>query len=213
MIKAEISGGSLDGPVLTLKQMLIKSVEEHAGKTALVALHQPSNRFNSIKQSDSATYLRWTYNELYEAAKRLATTFRTRGLKRGDPIALLLLNGVEWSLIFWAALLIDCPVVSLDSQASKNPEVIQHMLTVSKAKAIVAWDANMATTLCKTAPQQIERLAVKLIACEVEPIEGWQSLSSCVAEPSTLADFEDHGAEEDILTIRFPHASGTRRDW
>lgn len=205
---AEQSGEPLEGPVPTLKHLFIQSVKQHADKTAIVALHQKPDRFEAIKQSDPAPYLRWTYNELYEAAKRLAGTFKACGLSKGDPIAVLVLNGVEWPLICWAALLIECPMVNIDCQASKNPEVIRHMLTVSGAKAIIAWDAGTVATLRKNVPEQLDGMVAKFVASELNPIEDWQSLSSCLSEHQEMADSSPNpGKEEDVVMILF--TSGT----
>lgn len=205
---AEQSGEPLVGPVPTLKHLFIQSVKHHAKNIAVVALHQKPNRFDAIKQSDPAPYLRWTYTELYEAAKRLAGTFKACGLSKGDPIAVLVLNGVEWPLIFWAALLIDCPMVSIDCQASKNPEIIRHMLTVSGAKAIIAWDVETVATLRNNAPEQIEGMVAKFVASELDPVDDWRSLSSCLSGILEMTDSESNsGMEEDVLMILF--TSGT----
>lgn len=212
---AETSGDPLGEPISTLKQLFLQSVAKHADTTAIAVLHQASDKFG-ISQTNPATYLKWTYMELYQAAKRLATTFKAHGLQRGDPIAVLLLNGIEWAVIFWAALLMECPVVSLDSQASKNPEIIQHMLTVSNAKAVVAWDADMVATLHKSAPQQMSAIEIRLLACEGEPMEDWKPLSSFISGSPGSADYgksldmaysESQGKEEDVVTILF--TSGT----
>ena len=52
---------------------------------------------------ECATGRRWTYAELYEATRRIATALIERGTKPGDRIGIWSPNNVEWLLTMFAA--------------------------------------------------------------------------------------------------------------
>ena len=63
----------------TAQFMIRNALRRHADKTALVIGAE-----------------RWRYCELDDLSTRLAAQLRARGLRRGDRLALLLRNGVEF---------------------------------------------------------------------------------------------------------------------
>lgn len=79
---------------------------------------------------------RWSYRELDEAAVRLANGLRSLGVARGDRVALLGRNSVEWVVTYFAAAKAGAILVPI-SYWSKAHE-LRHVLTDSEAKVLVA---------------------------------------------------------------------------
>lgn len=81
---------------------------------------------------------RWSYRELNEAAVRLANGLRALGISRGDRVALLGRNSVEWVVTYFAAAKAGAILVPV-SYWSKGQE-LRHVLADSGAKVLVAAD-------------------------------------------------------------------------
>jgi fatty-acyl-CoA synthase len=79
---------------------------------------------------------RWSYRELDEAAVRLANGLRGLGVGRGDRVALLGRNSVEWVVTYFAAAKAGAILVPV-SYWSKAHE-LRHVLADSEAKVLVA---------------------------------------------------------------------------
>ncbi|MEZ5816402.1 MAG: class I adenylate-forming enzyme family protein [Hyphomicrobiaceae bacterium] len=63
-----------------------------------------------------------TYAELHETAARVAGALRTRGIRRGDAVGILINNRVAWLEIFFGAAALGATIVPL-STWSKGPEL------------------------------------------------------------------------------------------
>ncbi len=79
---------------------------------------------------------RWSYRELDEAAVRLANGLRDLGIRRGDRVALLGRNSVEWVVAYFACAKAAAILVPV-SYHFKGEE-LQHVLRDSGARVLVA---------------------------------------------------------------------------
>ncbi|PIC97905.1 MULTISPECIES: class I adenylate-forming enzyme family protein [unclassified Sporosarcina] len=79
-----------------------------------------------------------TYKQLDEVTDRLASAFLEEGLTRGDHIAILALNQIEWLISYFAAAKIGVGAVAL-SVRYRAPE-LEYMINHSEVKAIVSID-------------------------------------------------------------------------
>ncbi|MGH2450659.1 MAG: long-chain-fatty-acid--CoA ligase [Candidatus Limnocylindria bacterium] len=77
----------------------------------------------------------WSYRELEEAAVRLANGLRGIGVRRGDRVALLGRNSVEWVVTYFAAAKAGAILVPV-SYWSKGHE-LRHLLSDSSARVLV----------------------------------------------------------------------------
>ncbi len=57
-----------------------------------------------------------TYRELDERANRLCSALAARGVKRGDRVAVLMLNNVAWPVVFFGALKLGAAVVPVNAR-------------------------------------------------------------------------------------------------
>ncbi len=81
---------------------------------------------------------RWTYRELNEATARLANGLRSLGVTRGDRVALLGRNSVEWVVSYFAAAKAGAILVPV-SYWYKSAE-LTHVLRDSGARVLIATD-------------------------------------------------------------------------
>jgi len=70
----------------TLPQLLDRSVEAHASRTALITLEE-----------------RWSYRDLSERVDRLSRSLAARGVGKGSRVGLLMENGPDWIALAFAA--------------------------------------------------------------------------------------------------------------
>jgi len=83
---------------------------------------------------------RITYKELDEATDRLANGLLLHGLKRGDHIAILALNQLEWLITFFAAAKVGIGVVALNVRYREQE--LEYMLNHAEVKALVCIDEH-----------------------------------------------------------------------
>ncbi len=74
---------------------------------------------------------RVTYGQLWERASRVAGGLRAMGFERGDRVAIVLPNGLDWVLAFWGAELAGLVAVPVNTRF-KEPE-IEYVITDSGA--------------------------------------------------------------------------------
>lgn len=149
-----------------------------------------------------------TFKQLDEMTDRIASGLLNQGLKRGDHIALLMLNQIEWILTFFAAAKIGVGVVALSPRYRETE--LSYMLNHSEAKAVVSIsqfaDFNYAT--------MFENLRKKLNTVESyyffgEGFEGSLSYEKLLdsANVDTLAEAKEKVEEDDLSIMIF--TSGT----
>jgi amino acid adenylation domain-containing protein len=125
---------------------------------------------------------RLTYREIAARAHALASTFRDRGVARGDRVLIFADNSVEMVVAFWAALAADAAAVPINPQtkADKLGWLIEHC-----GAAALVTEQRLATTFMPAV-----RRASSLRAIVVAALG--QS-----AEPDRAIDFASAAAERD----------------
>jgi long-chain acyl-CoA synthetase len=112
---------TVDIPSKSLAQWFDATTDEYRNRTALI--------FYGKKIS---------YATLREHTDRLATALSALGLKRGDKVALYLLNSPQFVISYFAALKIGCTVTPISPVYTSFE--IKHQLENSEAKALVCQD-------------------------------------------------------------------------
>ena len=112
---------STDIPEVSLVDVFNQATEKYKNKTAIVFYG------NNI-----------SYTDLRDRVDRFATALQQLGVKKGDVIALLLLNSPEFVVAFYGCLKAGA-IVSPVSPVYVSPE-IKHQLTDSGAKTIICQD-------------------------------------------------------------------------
>ena len=121
---------------------------------SLVALFEDACR----KYADQVAYIsmgkEMTYRELEEASKAFAGWLQAKGLKKGDRVALMMPNLLQYPVALFGTLRAGCVVVNCNPLYT--PRELEHQLKDSGAAAIVIVE-NFAHTL----EQVIARTAIK----------------------------------------------------
>ncbi|MDX2159320.1 MAG: class I adenylate-forming enzyme family protein [Hyphomicrobiaceae bacterium] len=81
-----------------------------------------------------ATGVTTSFSELHDKASRVARALRSRGIRRGDGVGILINNRLEWLEIFFGAAALGATVVPL-STWSKGPE-LDFLLTDSSVRCL-----------------------------------------------------------------------------
>jgi acyl-CoA synthetase (AMP-forming)/AMP-acid ligase II len=110
----------------TLGQYWKTLVDKHADHPALIVRHEPSTQhdldFNqqasssssSSSISDNDDCIRWTYAEMNKHVRLLAKGMKKMGLKKGDRIAVLMMNNSEMACLQIATSIIGAILVTLN---------------------------------------------------------------------------------------------------
>ncbi|KAK5123139.1 hypothetical protein LTR85_003337 [Meristemomyces frigidus] len=209
---AELAGIPFAHAPSSLKNLLIWSAQTHSDGVAVVALHQAANLLPALNGAlRFSTYLRWTYSDLFHGAKLLAAALHHRGVRKGDHIVALLPNSAEWALGFWAAVLLGCPWFVVQPRAATSSEEVKHILELSRAKVILAWDTELITQLGESAPRELGAIPVKIICSDSGLVpEQWLLLRSLLAETSEPLEVQPDdplSVADDLTVVLF--TSGT----
>lgn len=113
---------------------LIKKIETNAQLFA-----------DSIAIIDSGTDKQITYQELWDKIQSVAAGLLSLDIKNGDRVALLLRNGAEFIICYYAILSIGAIAVPINIQLKGNE--IQYVLNDSGAKAIIVTAEELAAKL------------------------------------------------------------------
>lgn len=148
-VPAEID---LDGAT-TLVSVVRESCLRYADKTAYISMGRPMR-----------------YAELDRLTRDFAAWLHANGLGRGDRVALMMPNLLQYPVCLFGALRAGCVVVSCNPLYTAHE--LQHQLADSGARAIVVAD-NFAATLEKALPgTAIERVLVTSIGEMLGPLKG-----------------------------------------
>lgn len=105
----------------TIDQLLKSSRDKFGGEVAL-----------QIKRGED--YEKTTYDSLYEYAKNLSSFLTSKGIKKGERIAIFSENRPEWGIAYFAILLTGAVVVGIDIKLRK--ELIKDILTHSESRLL-----------------------------------------------------------------------------
>ena len=148
-VPAEIE---MDG-VTTLVSVVRESCERYAGKTSYISMGKSLS-----------------YAELDRLTRDFAAWLHANGLGRGDRVALMMPNLLQYPVCLFGALRAGCVVVNCNPLYT--PHELQHQLADSGARAIVVAD-NFAATVQKALDgTAIERVLVTSIGELLGPLKG-----------------------------------------
>nr|WP_263326644.1 long-chain fatty acid--CoA ligase [Neobacillus sp. Marseille-Q6967] len=112
---------------LLVDQMLDRSTRRFPDKVALV-------------NNDMCV----TYEELHNRVNSFAGWLQSKGIQKGDKVALLLFNGIEYAECLYAIAKVGAVAVTINFRL--QPSEIEYILTNSESKMIVI-DSNLVSTL------------------------------------------------------------------
>ena len=184
---------------------LHKSAVTYSNRLALASLHQPPTLYGIATDVTNNEYLRWSYKELAFGVDTLTGKLRRIGVKRGQPVATFLYNGVEFVMAFWAAHKIGCPFVPLNPRSLVNAEEAAHMLRVAGVSIVLVQDIETALKF-DALPRKLELKQTKIVITEITPDPSWVTFASLMHEDSTTQT-NDGDIIEEVVTILF--TSGT----
>ena len=108
---------------MTIVDILKQNAQKYAGETALVEINpefEPSSRITwreyALVQPEAGQpfHRTITWGDFYDKANRFANLLLSRGVKRGDKIAILLMNSIEWLPVYFGILEAGAIVVPLN---------------------------------------------------------------------------------------------------
>lgn len=138
--------------------------------TTLVTIIQESFRRFPDKTAYISMGKSITYAELDALTRRFAAWLHANGLGRGDRVALMMPNLLQYPVCLFGALRAGCIVVNCNPLYTAHE--LEHQLADAGARAIVVAD-NFAATLQKAVPAtRIERVLVTSIGEMLGPIKG-----------------------------------------
>lgn len=174
--------------VQTIPRMFVRSAQKYADKVVHI--------------TDRVDYSqRFTYAELLDRVKKIATTLKNLGFKPGDKICVTGENCSEWETAYLAIQWIGCTVVPLDNNL-KVPE-IRHIMRNSDSVGVFA-----TPDLTETVDEAIDEIDRKFtrIGIRCKP-EGWLSFERLIGEGAGLAGVEPTSDLEAVAAILY--TSGT----
>ncbi|CAB3636739.1 AMP-binding protein [Achromobacter pestifer] len=143
---------------------------EMDGVTTLVSIVRDSCR----RYADKTAYISMgrsiSYAELDALTRDFAAWLHANGLGKGDRIALMMPNLLQYPVCLFGALRAGCIIVNCNPLYTAHE--LEHQLADSGARAIVVAD-NFAATLQKALPRtSIERVLVTSIGEMLRPVKG-----------------------------------------
>lgn len=79
-------------------------------------------------------YIRFSYQQTYIMAQKVATLLEQNGVKKGDSVLICAPNSPFWGIVYWGCLLKGAVVVPLNIQSTK--EIIEPIIAQTKARII-----------------------------------------------------------------------------
>ena len=156
-----------------------------------------------LVESDEGGWREVSWTEADERVRAYANGFLARGVRKGDNVALLARNSLDWALVDFA--LARVGAVGIPVYASSSPRDVGYLLSHSEAVAVVCEDA---TQLAK-----VEEVASELPALEhVLTLHDLDGLAThgrdfAAANPTALDEATAAIGEDDLYTIIY--TSGT----
>ena len=108
----------------------------HAGRSTVYSLFRDQARWRPGALAIECAGRRWSYGELAEAVETVAGGLRRRGLERGDRVAVLSENRVEYTLLQLAAARIGAIVACLNWRLA--PGELAHCVRLVVPKLLIA---------------------------------------------------------------------------
>ena len=183
---AEAEGPSCLGSPQPLGTRFAQAAHKYQNNTAVASLYQQNLPALPVSSSAVNENLKWTYQQLDEAANLLAAALYDRGTRRGMCIAAFLFNSAEWALLFWSSLKLGAIFVPLDARSVSRQEEVQHYLKVVKPAVLVVGDDPAAETFHKNNDLDLPASTLRVVASSDRPVQdGWTSLHDILVEART----------------------------
>jgi fatty-acyl-CoA synthase len=153
---------------------------------------------------ECATGRRWTYSELHEATRRIATALIERGTKPGDRIGIWSPNSAEWTMIQYATAQVGAILVNINP-AYRTDELEYalnnaSMCTVFAAPSFKGSDyASMLDNVRARCPALSDVVVIGW--------EPWQEIADTAADADALARVQSGLTPSDPINIQY--TSGT----
>ncbi len=129
---------------MAITEFLEKNARLYPSEVSLVEIN-PANRpdraitwreYNLIETSSAGKYRReMTWKEFDTKANRFSNLLFTRGIKKGDKVAILLMNCLEWLPIYFGILKTGAVAVPMNYRYTA--EEIKYCLELAEAKALI----------------------------------------------------------------------------
>ncbi|PKY09441.1 acetyl-CoA synthetase-like protein [Aspergillus campestris IBT 28561] len=137
MPPVELHGSPLPDLDTPLHEVFSQNIVSYPDTVALVSTQQPSTLYGIRSRpidsaKDEPKYLRWTYGDLSRAVQRLVLGLKSQGLKKDDPLVMLMPNTAEYVIATWAAYQIGCAYVPLNPKGLSNTREMRHMLELAR---------------------------------------------------------------------------------
>ena len=128
---------------MPITEILARNAREWPNDVALVEIDTPDNgRHKTWREAelvesvpDKAYRAEMTWRDFDERANRFANFLLSRGLKKGDKVAILLMNCLEWLPIYFGVLKAGCMAVPLNFRYTADE--IKYCLELSDADVLV----------------------------------------------------------------------------
>jgi len=130
-----------------------------------------------------------TYRELDERSASLAAALNDRGLARGDAVAVLTENIVEWYVVFWALMRSGLYVTPVSRYLS--PSEAAYIVKDSGARALIA-SAGI-TELAQGVRQECPEVALAFMIGT--PVDGFEPYSDLIASSTARLTDQPRGAD------------------
>ena len=176
-----------------ITEILERNANEFCGDVALVEIDTPDSgkprtwREAELVESvpDKASRTEITWREFDEKANRFANFLLSRGYKKGDKIAILLMNCLEWLPIYFGVLKSGCMAVPLNFRYTADE--IKYCLELADADALVFGPEF--TGRVEQIVEQVPRVKAWLYVGEDCPLfaESYRNLVSyCISKSPAL---------------------------
>ncbi|KAI5364181.1 Putative AMP-dependent synthetase/ligase, AMP-binding, ANL domain-containing protein [Septoria linicola] len=101
---------------------------------AIIQLGKGSEDKDAVGTPESTSL---TYADLCDAAVQMASEFQSRDVQRGDRIAVILPNRIEFLIILWATFRLGAILVPISPDLLDAPDELKHILGISEPKIII----------------------------------------------------------------------------
>ena len=146
---------------------------------------------------------RFTFSDMSRFSNRTANFFRSIGLKKGDPVMLLLRRRYEYWICALALMKLGCVIIPATYQLTKKE--IVYRCQAASVKAVVAVNDPQVLAHVEDARPACETL-LHIITLESRP--GWLNLTEEMAwQPEAFTPPDDLPQNDDIMLMYF--TSGT----
>jgi long-chain acyl-CoA synthetase len=153
-----------------------------------------------LRQPMNGQYKTYTWSQVDDQVRRLASALLAQGLSKGDRVAILSKNCAEWFITDYAIQL--AGLISVPLYPMQTPDTLEYVLTHSDSKVIIIGKLDGATAMESGIPDNVIRIAMPY-DMEMRIDHQWDDLLRNV-EPSTESPVQPM---DDLMTIIY--TSGT----